>query len=126
MYARNFKTLSPAHNTDRINFIISCKRLAFPTSTTEHWRNSYLFGGFQLELSDSNLSTLHIPNTNGQDWTCHVETSNSRLLLSVVYKEERNAFAKPNNLEMEEVSEHNADKKLTFGRQSGLKKRTVI
>ena len=27
---------------------------------------------------------------------------------------------------MEEVSEHNADKKLTFGRQSGLKKRTII
>lgn len=27
---------------------------------------------------------------------------------------------------MEEVSERNEDKKLTFGRQSGLKKRTAI
>ena len=35
-------------------------------------------------------------------------------------------FAKPNNLEMEEVSEHNADKMITFGRQSSRKKRTVI
>ena len=35
-------------------------------------------------------------------------------------------FAKPNYLEMEEVSEHNADKMLTFGRQSSRKKRVII